>query len=175
MALFGWKITGELPKLRQFVVVVAPHTTAWDLAVGMLAIYALGIQVSWMGADWIFRLLPFLRALGGVPIDRSKKHGVVGQTLECFVEREKFVVVVTPEGSRSKRPWKSGFYHMAQGAGVPILLVGANYRDKQIELGPVVSSEGSVEDVMDRMRPFFERFEEIEPDRFEFRLRPTKS
>lgn len=168
LRLFGWRMQGEIPNLRKFVAVVAPHTTAWDLPLGLLTIFALGIRLTWMGADWIFRF-PFLRALGGIPIDRSRSQGVVEQTAEAFRGADRMVLVLAPEGSRYKVEWKSGFFNIARLAGVPLLLIAPSYRERMLYFGPVVEIEPdeTFEQLMDRIRPFFAPFVDEYPDRFQ--------
>ena len=94
LRLFGWKMRGELPNAPQFIAVVAPHTTGWDFAIGMLCIQAMGIRLWWMGADWLVKI-PFVKSLGGISIDRSQSHGVVGQTIQQFLDNEQMVMAMT--------------------------------------------------------------------------------
>jgi 1-acyl-sn-glycerol-3-phosphate acyltransferase len=108
---------------------------------------ALGLRVSWMGKD-SFVNGPLKRVwhwMGGVPINRKAAHGVVDQMIDVFNNREKFVLGITPEGTRSKvAKWKNGFYHIAQGASVPIFPIELDYRHKHIKLHPVFVPSGEL-------------------------------
>ena len=114
---------GEIPDLPKYVAIVAPHTSNWDFFHGMAAAFALGLRVSWMGKNTLFRR-PFgglMRWLGGVSIDRSASHGVVKQTVDIFASRPQLVLGFTPFGSPGKVAlWKIGFYHIAKGGGPPL-------------------------------------------------------
>jgi 1-acyl-sn-glycerol-3-phosphate acyltransferase len=147
LALFGWQIVGQAPNLPKYVAIGAPHTSNWDFPIGMLLFIALGLRVSWMGKD-SFVNGPLKRVwhwMGGVPINRRAAHGVVDQMIDAFNNRDKFVLGITPEGTRSKvAKWKSGFYHIAQGAGVPIFPIELDYKVKQIRLHPIVIPNGEL-------------------------------
>ncbi len=166
LRLFGWRLTGELPNREKFVAIGAPHTSGWDFAAGMLAIFALGIKVSWLGADWVLRF-PLMRWLGGISVDRSRSQGLVGGCIEEFHSRDGLILGLAPEGSRKKVvPWKAGFHHIARGAGVPIVLVVIDRRKKQLGFGPTLSPSGDFEADMAKIRPIYAEFLEQYPDRF---------
>jgi 1-acyl-sn-glycerol-3-phosphate acyltransferase len=119
---------------------------------------ALNFRVSWMGKDALFRW-PYgfaMRWLGGMPIIRHKRHNVVQQMAQTFAEREKLIVGILPEGTRRKRDhWKSGFYYIAQQAGVPILLSFLDYRRKLCYMGPTLTPSGDVEADLKIIREFY--------------------
>ncbi len=166
LRLFGWRLVGEIPDREKFVAIGAPHTTAWDFAVGMLTIFALGVRVSWLGADWVLRF-PLMRWLGGVSVDRSRSQGLVGGCIEKFATSDRLILGLAPEGSRKKVvPWKAGFYHIAHGARVPILLVAIDRRNKQLRFGPTLFPSGDFEADMAKIRTVYARFLEQYPDRF---------
>ncbi len=148
MSAFGWRIEADIPNQSKIVLVGAPHTSNWDFILTMTTLFSLGIKISWMGKKSLFNW-PFKGAmewLGGVPIDRASKGvGVVDQTIEAFNNRDKFVIAIMPEATRSLvRKWKTGFYHIAQGADVPILLVRFDYGRKVMGLGPTIEPSGDV-------------------------------
>lgn len=147
LALFGWQIVGQAPNLPKYVAIGAPHTSNWDFPIGILLFIAVGLRVSWMGKD-SFVNGPLKRVwhwMGGVPINRQAAHGVVDQMIETFQNRDKFVLGITPEGTRAKvAQWKSGFYHIAKGAGVPIFPIELDYKVKQIRLHPVFVPDGTL-------------------------------
>ncbi len=167
LRLWGWRLEGTIPDHPRMVVIAAPHTTAWDFIVGMVAIFALGIRISWLGADWVFRF-PFMRFLGGIPVDRSRRHDLVARIVETLAGRERYLLALAPEGSRSKVvPWKTGFYHIACGAGVPILLAAIDPRRQLIRFGPSFRPSGDYEaDMEEEIRPFYARYVDEYPERF---------
>ncbi|MGV3708658.1 MAG: 1-acyl-sn-glycerol-3-phosphate acyltransferase [Gemmatimonas sp.] len=144
MRMFGWNFTGAFPDRRQFVAIVAPHTSNWDFLILLMAKWALGLDARWMGKDAIFRpqLGWFMRAIGGIPIRRTSSHNVVDASVQAFAERPALVLVLAPEGTRKYvHEWKSGFWHIARGAGVPIVCIALDYGTKRIRLGPELQAE----------------------------------
>lgn len=138
----GWRIEnieGGFPDVPKFVMVVAPHTSNWDVPVGLMAKFALRLSCKFIAKQSAFwwPLGTFLRAMGGVPVDRSAASDFVEQTVRIFSARDRLVLVITPEGTRSKvERWKSGFHRIARAAGVPVVLVSFDYSRKVIRLGP---------------------------------------
>lgn len=158
LRLRGWRLAGEVPTLRKYVVVLAPHTCNWDFPLAMLAASGYGITLSWLGKHTIFRwpVAGFLRAIGGIPVYRDRHDGLVGQVCEAFAARDTLVIGMTPEGTRTATPhWKSGFYHMARGAGVPIVLASLDRPTRRITLGPVVTPTGDAAQDMEAVRAFY--------------------
>ncbi|QHS10799.1 1-acyl-sn-glycerol-3-phosphate acyltransferase [Sinimarinibacterium sp. NLF-5-8] len=145
MWLMGWKFAGEVPNLPKMVLIGAPHTSNMDGVLGLLALSALGIQGRTMIKDSAFKGLmgAVLRWFGAIPVDRSSPKGVVGQTVDLFNRESQFVLLIAPEGTRSGAPeWKKGFYHVAKGAGVPVVPAAANYQTRQIIFGrPLVPGD----------------------------------
>ncbi len=134
----GWDIEGQFPDLPKFVVIAAPHTSNWDFLVAMLVIGAVGIRAHWYIKRAAYRgpAAPIMRWLGGIPIDRSAHHGVVDQAIHLFKARDKLVLGITPEGTRKRvGKWKTGFWHIATGAGVPIVPVYFDYPRRRVGLG----------------------------------------
>ena len=147
LSLAGWRIDGELPREPKFVVIVAPHTSNWDFLLGVTAKSALGLRVSWLGKHTLFRP-PFdilLRWLGGIPVDRSAPHGVVGECIAAFSNAPKLVLGLAPEGTRKgESRWRTGFYQIAAGAGVAILPVAFDYGTRAVRLFPVLYPSGDL-------------------------------
>ncbi|HRZ17314.1 MAG TPA: 1-acyl-sn-glycerol-3-phosphate acyltransferase, partial [Candidatus Hydrogenedentes bacterium] len=109
LGLIGWKKEGELPDIPKFVMIAAPHTTNWDLPVMLALGFLMRAKLFWMTKESVFRwpFRGFLVWLGGIPIDRSKPNGVVGQCVDLFTQREQLILAVPPEGTRKKvRAWK---------------------------------------------------------------------
>jgi len=154
----GWRIEGQPPALPKYVIVGAPHTSNWDFLVMLGTVFTVGIEMFWLGKHTLFKppLGGLFRWLGGIPVDRRQANGLVDQLVSVFHAHEKLVLVVPPEGSRKKlKTWKSGFYHIARGAQVPMALVAMDYGRKVVGFGPVVTPSGDVEADMVSIRSFF--------------------
>lgn len=134
----GWRLRYDDPGTRRYVLIVAPHTSNWDFPLGLLAAQALGLKANWMGKHTIFRgpLGPLFRAWGGIPVRRTEASDMIEQMAERFARADHLVLGMAPEGTRSHRPhWKSGFWHIARAAGVPIAMAYLDYGNKEIGLG----------------------------------------
>ena len=156
---FGWKIEGSVPPSIRAVAIAYPHTSNWDLPFMLAIAYRMGIRPSWLGKRQIFRkpFGRFMRWLGGIPVDRSKSTNMVGQVVERFGEIDRLFLVIPPSATRHKAAhWKSGFYHIARGANVPILLTFLDYSRKVGGIGPAVMPTGDVHADMDAIRAFYE-------------------
>jgi len=156
----GWHFEGEWPDVPKFVAIVAPHTSNWDFPVGLAAKWALGFDAHWWGKDTLF--LPplgwFMRANGGIPVDRKNSSKVVDKTIEGFNSSAKFALVLAPEGTRRKvTQWRSGFWHVAKGAGVPICCVAFDWSRKVIRIGPTTMPvEDDPIDGITRLRQYYD-------------------
>jgi 1-acyl-sn-glycerol-3-phosphate acyltransferase len=154
----GWRISGSLPNQSKFVVIAAPHTSNWDFVVGLAAAMALDVDAHWIGKHTIFRwpFGPLMRHLGGIPVNRSATSGLVEQIVERFANSEGFVLGLAPEGTRKHvSRWKSGFYHIAAGAGVPIVCGYFDFEAKEVGIGPVIDPSGDYEADLDMIVRFY--------------------
>lgn len=140
LRLVGWRVAFDGLPAKQGVAIIYPHTSAWDLVIGMLAKSAIGFPVVFWGKDELFRV-PLLGALlcwlGGVPVDRASPHGIVGQMARELVaaraEGRFLWLALSPEGTRHRTDgWRSGFYHVALEAGVPVALAYFDYRERVV-------------------------------------------
>lgn len=160
LRLTGWRVEGQLPdEARKSVLIAAPHTSNWDLPYTLMVAFALNLQVQWMGKSGIFRF-PFgglMRWLGGIPVDRSRSTNLVAASIDSIRNATgPLQLIVPPEGTRSKtRYWKTGFYHIAVGAGVPIVMAYMDYRRKVSGLGPIFKTTGDVERDMAAIKAFY--------------------
>jgi 1-acyl-sn-glycerol-3-phosphate acyltransferase len=146
LRLGGWRIEGRLPDEPRFVLIVAPHTSNWDFPLGLLVMFAVGIRLNWLGKHSIFRfpIAGMLRWLGGEPVDRSGPHGLVEAAVERFRARDQWVLGIAPEGTRKRvEQWKTGFYRIAVGAGVPVLPVAFDYSRRVVDLGTLFRPTGN--------------------------------
>lgn len=158
LKLSGWRVEGEIPDIKKCVIIAAPHTSNWDFPITLAIAFALKVKIYWMGKSAIFRwpFGTFCRWLGGIPIDRSRTHRVVEQAVEAFKARERLIMVIPPEGTRKKVAyWKTGFYHIACGAQVPIVLGFLDYRRKAGGIGPTFQPTGCIEADMRSIRAFY--------------------
>ena len=158
LRMFGWRRKGQPPDAPKYVIIAAPHTTNWELPTALMMAFAFKVKIHWMGKDSLFRwpFGTFFKWLGGIPVDRKKSHGMVEQIIRRFRERERFILVMAPEGTRSKTGhWRTGFYHIAHGADVPIALGFLDYRRKAGGVGPVVTPSGDIESDMKAIRAFY--------------------
>ncbi len=175
LAATRWKTEGERPKAARFVLIAAPHTSNWDLVYLLALAELFDVRVSWMGKDAIFRP-PFgrlMKALGGIPVTRSKRTNLVAQATQKFATMPELALVVPAEGTRGAVDyWKSGFYHIARGAEVPIVLGYLDYARRRGGFGPSLRATENVKKDMDQIRAFYADKVAKYPDQFaEPRLR----
>ncbi len=164
----GWTVQGTAPHPRKFVVIAAPHTSNWDFVYFLGAADGLNLDLSFMGKDSLFRwpLARAMRDLGGVPVDRSARHNVVDAMIAEFARRDEFMLTIAPEGTRGQvRQWKTGFYHIALGAGVPMVCGMMDYRRKVVGLGPALMASGDYEADMKILAEFYRSCTPKFPDR----------
>lgn len=149
LRLLGWRVEGDIPDHPRMVAIVAPHTSNWDFPVGLAARYVLQLDASWLGKHTLFRppLGWLMRRWGGIPVDRSSSHDVVAQIIDSFSSRPRVFLVVTPEGTRKKvSRWKTGFWHIAKGAGVPILPIVFDWGSRVIHILPAFTPRENVDE-----------------------------
>lgn len=155
----GWQWEGDLPTAKKFVVLAYPHTSNWDGVVLMLVAKAIGLDMRFMiKADWVKGPMgPLMNSMGAVAIDRSKKNNIVDQMIEEFRTRDSLALVIPPEGTRSRAEgWKSGFYHIARGANVPVVPGYLDFKRKRAGMGPARMMTGDVKADMDALRAFYD-------------------
>jgi 1-acyl-sn-glycerol-3-phosphate acyltransferase len=159
LSLAGWRTEGQLPPIPKFVLVGAPHTSNWDLPFTLLTAFAFRARIHWLGKEAIFRR-PFkgiFQWLGGIPVKRSQSHNLVEQSIQHFYRKEHLILTIAPAGTRKRViRWKTGFYHIACGAQVPIALGFLDYRRKIGGIGPLVYPTGNITDDMQTIRNFYE-------------------
>lgn len=158
LKIIGWKTTGRLPREVKYVIVFAPHTSNWDVFYGMILAFAMKLDARYIAKKELFRGLfsPLMKWSGGIPVDRSLSGHIVEQMVSIFKEREKFVLAVAPEGSRHRKDcWRSGFYHIALNAHVPIILAFIDYASKTGGAGPLIYPTGDLEKDMSTIRNFY--------------------
>jgi 1-acyl-sn-glycerol-3-phosphate acyltransferase len=158
LKILGWKTAGQLPAQNKYVIIVAPHTSNWDVFYGVILAFALKLDARYIAKKELFRwpFGPIMDWLGGIPIDRSLSHHVVDQMIKEFNERQNFVLAIAPEGTRHKvNFWKSGFYHIATSAHVPIQIAFIDYGSKTGGAGPLIFPSGDIDRDMIIIRDFY--------------------
>lgn len=159
LKILGWKVLGELPQEKKFIMAIAPHTSNWDFIIGVAVLFALNLRIKFLGKKSIF-IWPFtiiLTQIGGIPIDRSERHGLVGKMVRYFKENEYFILALSPEGTRSKtKEWKSGFLHIAHQANVPVVPISFDFRKKEVNFLPATFIDNNIEHELSRFKHFFD-------------------
>ncbi len=168
LRLSGWRVEGSLPSgLTRAVVIAAPHTTNWDLPYMLAVSWVLGVRPSWLGKRELF-VWPFgalMRRLGGIPVDRRRRQNLVEQAAARLRDAERLFLVIPPSGTRSRaQHWKSGFYHVARQARVPIVCAFLDYATKTGGIGPIFVPTGDIGADMDRLRLFYRHIRGKYPD-----------
>jgi 1-acyl-sn-glycerol-3-phosphate acyltransferase len=175
LKLAGWKVYVKVEEPRKSVICVAPHTSNWDFPIGKLSYWALGRNASFLiKKSWFFFPMGyFFAAMGGVPVDRTKKNSVTQQMADEFSKRENFHLAITPEGTRSLvDKWKMGFYHIAVKANVPIQIAVIDYEKKQMGIETVFYPTGDEVSDIEKIQSFYLNVKARFPEKFN--LTPKK-
>jgi 1-acyl-sn-glycerol-3-phosphate acyltransferase len=156
--ILGWKISGELPNLNKYIFVVAPHTSNWDFFIGVFVRGILGFKSNFLAKKSLFKwpLGVFFKWMGGHSVDRTKKTKLVDQVIEIFNNNEEFRLAIAPEGTRKNvTEWKTGFYHIAVGAKIPILPVAFDWEHKEIRIKDLYYPTGDFEREFEEIKSIF--------------------
>ncbi len=154
----GWQAEGERPPVDRYVLIAAPHTSNWDLPLSLACAAAFETHIRWVGKHTLFQgpMGKAMYALGGIPVERHHRTNFVDQMASLFDEHDTLALLVASEGTRSRSDyWKSGFYHIARTANVPVVLGFLDYKKKRCGLGPAIDLTGDVRADMDRIRAFY--------------------
>jgi len=156
--LSGWHYSGAEPQAHKFVAIGAPHTSNWDFVIFLAVTSHFGVKGKAIGKDTLVRG-PFgglMRRLGIIPVRRDTGQGMVEQMAQAFAEADELALVIAPEGTRRAEPyWRSGFYHIALAAGVPIVLAKVDRENKRAGLGEEFMPTGDVRADMDHIRAYY--------------------
>lgn len=154
----GWTPVGGIPDDPEAVIIAAPHTSNWDAFIALVYKVAIGIDVKFFAkhsAFW-FPLGNILRALGGIDLDRERAGSAVDQAIAMFDKEDSFYFGLAPEGTRKKTPgWKTGFYRIAQGAGVPVYMGFLDFANRRVGIGPRVELSGDPDADLAVIREFY--------------------
>jgi 1-acyl-sn-glycerol-3-phosphate acyltransferase len=166
--LAGWRVEGKLPDIPKFILIGAPHTSNWDFVLFLGVIFTLRANVRFMGKAELFRspIGFFFRYCGGIPVDRSKATGLVDQMVQAVRESNRFILTIAPEGTRHHvQEWKRGFYHIAKGGRIPIVIAVVDGKHKTVRVGQVFQPTEDMETDMKTIRGFFKGVVGINPRR----------
>ena len=153
--IFGWRVEGEFPNRGKAIVALVPHSSNIDFFLTIAFIWATGMKASFLIKHTVFwyPLGNVIRALGGIPVDRSQQNGLVRDVTRQFQEKSKLILGITPSGTR--RPvseWKDGFARIAAAAKVPVVPAVLNYRTKTVRLAPLIEGVTEIQQIMNRVR-----------------------
>lgn len=162
LSFIGWKIVGCLPDIKKYVLIAVPHTSNWDMPIGLLARFSLGTKIHFLAKKeiFVFPVKGMFKALGGIPVERSKSKSRVDMMVKTFQAHEQFILALAPEGTRSAvKRWKFGFYHIAHKADVPIVMVGFDYGKKEIIIREPFDTTGNLSQDYQIMVRFFQNIQ----------------
>ena len=168
MWLVGWRVEGKLPDLPKFILIGAPHTSNWDFILFLGVIFTLRANVRFMGKAELFRspIGFFFRYCGGIPVDRKRSTGLVDQMVDAATQADHFILTIAPEGTRHHvTEWKRGFYHIAKGAGIPIVMAVVDGKHKEVRVGQVFHLTDDIEADMKSIQGYFEGVVGVNPRR----------
>ncbi len=168
-ALMGWKYAGEFPDLPKFVMIIAPHTSNIDFPLGLAPLFTLGLRLSFMAKSSLFwePLGTYMRWLGGAAIERKATGGYVQAAIAQFEQRDQFILAITPEGTRTKVDrWKTGFYHIAQGAGVPILPLIFDYSRREFRFEELLIPSDDMEGDIKILQSYYNAGQARKPENY---------
>lgn len=168
--LLGWKIINDFPQdIKKYVVIAAPHTSWMDFPIAILSRMTLGTMVNFIGKGSLFKG-PFgflFRLLGGTPVDRSRNNNLVDSIVQLFNSKEEFRLALSPEGTRKKvAKWKTGFYYIAKGANVPIVMATLDFGNKQIKISKAYTLSEDMDTDFKHFHAFFSDVKGKNPDQF---------
>ena len=169
LRLLGWRLVGARPQFDRYVLIAAPHTSNWDFPLMLLFGFAFDIKIMWMAKHSLFRppMGWIMKALGGLPIVRHENRNIVETLADEFNRGLPLVLVVPTEGTRARAEyWKSGFYHIARKASVPIVPSFLDYGRKQGGFGPALELSGDVKIDMQYFRDFYVGMKGLYPENF---------
>lgn len=170
LKITGWKTHVE-PHLtyQRCVLLMAPHTSNWDFVIGRLALWAIGVNTSFLikKEAFFFPVSLLLRKMGGIPVDRSQSKKVVWEIAKLLNKSKSLALVITPEGTRSlRREWKKGFYYIASIADVPVVLGYLDYAKKEAGIGGIIYPSDDYGGDLAKIYDFYKDFTARHPEKF---------
>lgn len=162
LRFWGWQVEGDFPTEKKILLIAAPHTSNWDWLIGVAALLALGIKLTYIAKHSLFKgpLGWAMRATGGVPINRSYAEQTVDEIVNQFDQHDRLYYLIAPEGTRSRvERWKSGFLRVAYKAEVPVLRISFDYRTKVISLGSFAELTGDLDTDLAAVQDYYSQFQ----------------
>ena len=174
LKIFGWKIEGEIPKMKDnenLVLIAAPHTSNWDGVFGFTAIIGLDAKISFFGKYTLFKqplLGRFLKYMGGIPVDKNKPgSGLVKEAVANIEKLKGSLIAIAPEGTRSKtKQWRTGFLHIAEAVDAKIFTAAFDFDTKRIILDKFFRPSGNVERDLDTLKVYYSKFSAKKPENY---------
>lgn len=169
--ILGWEIENDFPKdIDKYIIIAAPHTSNWDFPIAVLSKFIKGKDIKFIGKHTLFKP-PFgfiFRALGGTPVNRSKTTNMVQSVVDIFNSREKFIFAISPEGTRKRvSKWKTGFYHVALGAKVPVVMATLDFENKKIKIAEPYHPTGDIKADFKVFHEYFKNVKGKNPEQFD--------
>jgi len=168
--LKGWKMDVHLPVgYERCVMIAAPHTTNWDFLYSQAVFLQYNLPVKYLAKKELFRwpLKGIMERTGGLPVYRSSKNKLVNDMIQLFRDNEKLMLAIPAEGTRKRvEKWKTGFYHVALGANVPVLLGYLDYKNKIAGFGPLVYMTGDCLKDAELIKNFYKNIAGKFPEKF---------
>ena len=160
--VWGWRVVGPVPTIPKYLIVVAPHTSNWDFLIGVLfRKFTEGFDPKYVAKEDLF-IWPIgfiFRALGGFPVEQSKKTNVVESLVNVYNTEEKFATTITPEGMRKYNgKWKTGFYHVAKNANIPIVRIAFDYGSMQVIFSEPYTVTKGVDETIDEFKRYYSQY-----------------
>lgn len=166
--ILGWKIENDFPQQpKKYVVIAAPHTSWVDFPIAILSRMVSGTMVHFIGKGSLFKwpFGYFFRALGGTPVDRSKSNNMVDAVIDVFNSKEEFRLGISPEGTRKKVDnWKTGFYYIAKGANVPVVMATLDFENKKVKISEPYYTTDNMEEDFKNFKTFFNNIKGKNPE-----------
>ncbi len=170
LKIIRWRVIGSLPEeQRKYVLIVAPHTSNWDFILFIFTVSVLRLQPSVLIKSSLFigPLGWFLRYCGAIPVNRTQANSLVDYITGIYTERDEFVLIITPEGTRSANPnWKRGFHHVATKAEVPILVVSVDSTKRVIAIEGLMEPSDDVAADMLKLKQLFDSKSGLKPKNY---------
>lgn len=168
--ILGWKLVGDFPKdLKKYIVIGAPHTSWKDFPIAILARNSFGVKINFIGKKSLFKP-PFgfiFRKLGGAPVDRSKSNNKVEAIVDVFNKNDEFRLALSPEGTREKvKEWKTGFYYIAKGANIPIVMFTFDFENKQVKVSEPYYTTDDIKADFNHFYDFYRGIKGAKPELF---------
>ena len=167
----GWRFEGGIPdNIRKCVVIVAPHTSAWDFIIGMAALHYYRFNICYFGKEELFKfpLKKILLNTGGIPVDRFHRHNLVRDTVTLFNRSDQMYLVLAPEGTRAYiKKWRTGFYQIALEANVPVLFGFLDFGKKLAGISAPYYLTGNKENDFQKIRNYYKNVTPYNPTKWE--------